>query len=68
MMHAPLIDVILSLGASILLNAAMITTLALMIVVIRTKDANMKKLFVTIMMNVQLTLANLDVDVYLKMT
>jgi hypothetical protein len=57
-MHVLLIDVILLLDVSTLLNAVMITTLALKINVISQKDANTPKLFVTIMMHVQLTFAN----------
>jgi hypothetical protein len=66
-MHVQLIDAILPPDASTLLNAAMITMLALMILAIRTKDVNTRKLFVTITMNVQLTLANLHADAYLNM-
>jgi hypothetical protein len=67
MMHVQLTDVILLLDASTLLNAAMITTLVLMMIVIRTKDVKTLKLFAMMKMNVQLTLANHPADAYLKM-
>jgi len=67
MMHVQLTDVILLLDASTLLNAAMITTLALMMIVIRTKDVKTLKLFAMMKMNAQLTLANHPADAYLKM-
>jgi hypothetical protein len=67
MMHVLLIDVILLLDVSTLLNAVMITTLALKINVISQKDANTPKLFVTIMMHVQLTSANHLAVAYINM-
>jgi hypothetical protein len=67
MMHVQLTDVILLLDASTLLNVAMITTLVLMMIVIRTKDAQTPKLFAMMKMNVQLTLANHPVGAYLKL-